>query len=127
MVSPIPIVLDVPHVLVRVNLCNMLQLCINFLSVHGFTRSSFDGVEGGTAYISFQLNVKGSTRFPTLVISGTITEEPDGTASENFLMYTTLIRYQLWLNRFHRFFTISASVSYNQPSKQPSRDASLPS
>ena len=73
----------VPPVLVRVNFCNMLQLCLNFLSVHGFTRSSFDGVEGGIANVSFELNVKGTTQFPTLVVSGTITAEADGTASEN--------------------------------------------
>ena len=34
---------------------------------------------------SFQLNVKGTSQLPTLVINGTITAEAQGTASKNLL------------------------------------------
>ena len=51
-------------------------------SVHGFTRSSYDVVEGGRADIFFQLNIKGRTSAPFLTVRGTITAAADGTASE---------------------------------------------
>ena len=55
---------------------------MKWFSVHAFTKSSFDTIEGGRANISFQLNAKGATQFPTLVLSGTITSVADGTAGE---------------------------------------------
>ena len=65
---------------------------MNCFSVHGFTRSSFDAIEGGRANISLQLNAKDATQFPTLVLSGTITSVADGTAGEK---EAYLCKYQI--------------------------------
>ena len=55
-------------------------------------RSSFDTIEGGRANTSFQLNVKGATQFPNLVLSGTITCVADGAAGEK---EAYLCKYQI--------------------------------
>ena len=57
----------------------------HYVSVHGFTRTSFDVLEGGRADILFQSNIKGTTQFTSLFVSGTITSAAEGTASEYVL------------------------------------------
>ena len=54
----------------------------HYVSVHGFTRTSFEALEGERADILFQLNIKGTTQLPSVVVSGTITSAAEGTASE---------------------------------------------
>ena len=46
-------------------------------AVHGFRNVSFNVIEGETLDTSFGLNVKGVTRFPSLVLSGDIHVEED--------------------------------------------------
>ena len=51
-----------------------------YILVHGFSRLSYDVEEGEILETIFEPNVKGETKFPTLLISGNITAEPSGTA-----------------------------------------------
>ena len=49
-------------------------------TVHGFSSASYDVEEGESLETIFELNVKGETRFPMLLMPGNITAEPSGTA-----------------------------------------------
>ena len=46
--------------------------------------------------ISFQLNVKGTSQFPTLVISGTVTAEAQGTASKKIISFPSICNLHLF-------------------------------
>ena len=53
--------------------------------VHGFVEAEYDAIEGDRLEVLFQLNVKGETASRTLTtsrLSGSITAEAGGTASE---------------------------------------------
>ena len=53
--------------------------------VHGFVKANYDAVEGHSIEALFQLNVKGETAYRTINtsrLSGSITAEAGGTASE---------------------------------------------
>ena len=54
----------------------------NYFAVHGFRNAVYDVAEDTRLDTEFALNVVGTTQFPTLVISGIITSEADGTASK---------------------------------------------
>ena len=54
----------------------------NYFAVHGFRNAVYDVAEDARLETEFALNVVGTTQFPTLVISGTIISEADGTASK---------------------------------------------
>ena len=51
-------------------------------AVHGFANATYDVVEGERLDTFFQLNVKGMTAFPSLIIQGTVTTVAGGTASK---------------------------------------------
>ena len=50
--------------------------------VHGFVDATYDVVEDERLDTLFQLNVKGMTAFPSLIIEGTITAVAGGDASK---------------------------------------------
>ena len=50
--------------------------------VHGFANATYEVVEDRRLDTFFELNVKGMTAFPTLIIDGRITAETGGTTSE---------------------------------------------
>ena len=54
----------------------------NYFTVHGFRNAVYDVAEDDRLETEFALNVVGTTQFPTLVFSGIITSEADGTASK---------------------------------------------
>ena len=50
--------------------------CIIRISlVHGFTRDSYEVVEGETITVTLDINLKGRTAFPFLQINGVITSD----------------------------------------------------
>ena len=51
-------------------------------SVHGFAQAVYTVMEEDILNTRFELNVKGMTNFPSLLIQGTITSVAGGTASE---------------------------------------------
>ena len=51
-------------------------------AVHGFAQAEYDVDEDARLDTDFRLNVKGTTAFPGLNISGTIRAEAAGTASK---------------------------------------------
>ena len=51
-------------------------------AVHGFPQVRYSVSEGGRLDTIFQLNVKGTTQFGALVVTGLITAAADGTASK---------------------------------------------
>ena len=57
----------------------------NVFVVHGFRQSVYDVEEDNRLDIEFALNVVGTTQLTTLVVSGTITSEADGTTSELYI------------------------------------------
>ena len=68
-----------------------------FLVVHGFRQSVYDVEEGNRLDTEFALNVVGTTQFTTLVVSGTITSEADGTTSQLHISTTSCVGYSLLL------------------------------
>ena len=64
----------------------------------------YDVAEDTGLEIEFALNVVGTTQFPTLVISGIITSEADGTASK-----WHLVQWAIYINLSHPL-SLSPSV-----------------
>ena len=60
-------------------------------AVHGFRQSVYDVDEDYRLDTEFALNVVGTTQFPTLVVSGTITAEAAGTASKWCLLKSGMV------------------------------------
>ena len=54
-------------------------------TVHGFANASYDVEEGERLDTVFQLNVKGTTNLPNLMLSGNITSVPGPNTSECLL------------------------------------------
>ena len=54
----------------------------NYFAVHGFQKAVYDVAEDARLVTEFALNVVGTSQFPTLVVSGIVTSEADGTASK---------------------------------------------
>ena len=53
--------------------------------VHGFIQAEYDVSEERRLDTEFRLNVKGTTQFPRIFVTGTITAEAAGTASNNIV------------------------------------------
>ena len=53
--------------------------------VHGFLQAEYNVDENDRLDTEFRLNVKGTTQFPELFVTGTITAEAAGTASNNIV------------------------------------------
>ena len=80
------------------------QLCMQQLqldpvpmhAVHGFNRSHYYVLEEERLDTVFQLNVKGTTPFDALIVTGIITTAADGTASKlqvySFIVLNSLIQ-----------------------------------
>ena len=62
-----------------------------FLVVHGFRQPIYNVKEGNRLDTEFALNVVGATQFTTLVVSGTITSEADGTTSQLHISMTSCV------------------------------------
>ena len=76
-------------------------------AVHGFNRSHYYVLEEERLDTVFQLNVKGTTAFNDLIITGIITTAADGTASKlqvySFLVLNSLIQVTRTFRVWHLF------------------------
>ena len=60
-------------------------------TVHGFAQAAYDVVEDERLDTRFQFNVKGTTQFGGLVVTGVITATADGTAGRLFTQTITFV------------------------------------
>ena len=62
-----------------------------YYTVHGFLQAEYDVDEDERLDTVFQLNVKGTTPFDALIVTGVVTATADGTASksEEYEQYCT--------------------------------------
>ena len=75
----------------------LLHKHAKFLVVHGFCQPIYDVEEGNQLDTEFALNVVGTTQFTTLVVSGTITSEANGTTSQLHISMTSCVGSSLLL------------------------------
>ena len=67
--------------------CNYVS---SYPTVHGFLQSEYSVTEDDRLDTVFQVNVKGTTQFSTLAMTGTITAQAAGTASNGYFVLLIL-------------------------------------